>query len=248
MDWKEVSTQAEFDLHAKAGFGLIVRTGDFIAWGSSHVEAWGSSHVVARGQVMLRLFSALKITASAQVIIAKHGNAGEVTGGRVIEMAPPATTAEWCDFYGVPHEDGVATVYKGVDINFRSPRGGDYTPGSAPVAPDWDGGDRECGGGLHFSPHPRMTREFANDAARFVACQVALVDMRAPLAGDEYPQKIKARAAGGLLAAPACVALMKDVYERRPAPADCCSPRLRLATGPCACALPGRCRPTPALM
>ena len=38
--------------------------------------------------------------------------------------------------------------------------------------------------------------------------------------GLDQPQKIKARAAGGLLAAPAWVALMKDVYERRPAPAD----------------------------
>jgi penicillin-binding protein 1A len=38
--------------------------------------------------------------------------------------------------------------------------------------------------------------------------------------GLDQPQKIKARAAGGLLAAPAWAALMKDVYERRPAPAD----------------------------
>jgi penicillin-binding protein 1A len=38
--------------------------------------------------------------------------------------------------------------------------------------------------------------------------------------GLDQPQKIKARAAGGLLAAPAWVAYMTDVYERRPAPAD----------------------------
>jgi len=38
--------------------------------------------------------------------------------------------------------------------------------------------------------------------------------------GLDLPQKIKARAAGGLLAAPAWVAYMTDVYERRPAPAD----------------------------
>jgi penicillin-binding protein 1A len=38
--------------------------------------------------------------------------------------------------------------------------------------------------------------------------------------GLDQPQKIKARAAGGVLAAPAWVALMTDVYERRPAPAD----------------------------
>jgi len=38
--------------------------------------------------------------------------------------------------------------------------------------------------------------------------------------GLDQPQKIKARAAGGVLAAPAWVAYMTDVYERRPAPAD----------------------------
>jgi penicillin-binding protein 1A len=38
--------------------------------------------------------------------------------------------------------------------------------------------------------------------------------------GLDQPQKIKARAAGGVLAAPAWVTYMTDVYERRPAPAD----------------------------
>jgi penicillin-binding protein 1A len=38
--------------------------------------------------------------------------------------------------------------------------------------------------------------------------------------GLDQPQKIKARAAGGVLAAPAWVNYMTDVYERRPAPAD----------------------------
>jgi penicillin-binding protein 1A len=37
--------------------------------------------------------------------------------------------------------------------------------------------------------------------------------------GLDQPQKIKARAAGGVLAAPAWTAYMKDVYDRRPAPA-----------------------------
>ena len=38
--------------------------------------------------------------------------------------------------------------------------------------------------------------------------------------GLDQPQKIKARAAGGVLAAPAWVAYMSDVYERRPPPPD----------------------------
>jgi penicillin-binding protein 1A len=38
--------------------------------------------------------------------------------------------------------------------------------------------------------------------------------------GLDQPQKIKARAAGGLLAAPAWAAYMSEIYERRAAPAD----------------------------
>ena len=50
----------------------------------------------------------------------------------------------------------------------------------------------ECGGGFHFSASPQHAMEFNLDATRFVACPVALKDMRAPKEGDEYPQKIKA--------------------------------------------------------
>jgi penicillin-binding protein 1A len=42
--------------------------------------------------------------------------------------------------------------------------------------------------------------------------------------GLDQPTKIKARAAGGLLAAPAWTTFMKDVYERRPAPAPWARP------------------------
>ncbi len=38
-----------------------------------------------------------------------------------------------------------------------------------------------------------MAIEFDSKATRFVACPVALADMRAPRADDRYPAKIKAR-------------------------------------------------------
>lgn len=60
-------------------------------------------------------------------------------------------------------------------------------------APDWDGGHAECGGGLHFSPHPALALEFDSSATRFIACPVALADIRPPHATDGYPAKIKAR-------------------------------------------------------
>ena len=38
-----------------------------------------------------------------------------------------------------------------------------------------------------------MAKEFDAEATRFMACPVALEDMRAPNDGDAYPHKIKAR-------------------------------------------------------
>jgi hypothetical protein len=160
---------------------------------NSYVEARENSHVVARGHVILRLFGGRKVTASAHVLIMQHRAPQEgITGGRVMDMPEPSTAAEWCDFYGVTVKDGIAIIYKGVDIDFRSSWGGNYKPGTMPEAKDWDGGDRECGGGLHFSPSPRHTREFNVKAERYVACPVALADMRAPEPWDYHPQKIKA--------------------------------------------------------
>ncbi|HRQ74277.1 MAG TPA: hypothetical protein PLU35_14740, partial [Phycisphaerales bacterium] len=112
-------------------------------------------------------------------------------------VVPPITTAsEWCDRYGVTVADGVATLYKCVDEGYRSNYHGgiSYAPGTIPEAADWDGGVLECGGGLHFSPHPAMTLEFWGKEVepRFVACPVRLDDI-AVRADAGMPQKIKAR-------------------------------------------------------
>jgi hypothetical protein len=84
------------------------------------------------------------------------------------------------------------TLFKAVGDNFISPKGGNYTPGTIPSAPDWDGGKIECGGGLHFSPAPRMARVFNDSAKRYVACPVALADIVVHPDGD-YPEKVKSR-------------------------------------------------------
>ena len=103
------------------------------------------------------------------------------------------TAALWCKEHHVKVVRGVATVYKAVRDDYKSSRGGDYSPGSKPVAHDWDGGKKECGGGLHFSPHPLDALYFDEQATRFMVCKVRLADMRAPKAADDYPHKIKAR-------------------------------------------------------
>jgi hypothetical protein len=117
-----------------------------------------------------------------------------VEGGQVIELAKPdlATGAKWCAYHGIePDADGVVVLFKAVDADFVSPRGMAYMPGSAPVAPDWDGGERECGGGLHFSPSPGHALAFVSDASRFVGCPVRVAEIVTHPDG-QYPNKVKA--------------------------------------------------------
>ena len=162
-----------------------------VAWGSSHVEAWGSSHVEADGAASLRVFDRVSGKAGRQVVIQTHSKLTKIDGGIQIDVELPATAADWCAWHGVKVVDGVAMVYKCVNDDFRSKRGGDYTPGTIPAAPDWDGGAKECGGGYHFSPSAAATRQFAS-GPKFLACPVALTDMRAPKLDDSYANKIKA--------------------------------------------------------
>lgn len=95
-------------------------------------------------------------------------------------------------YHGVDVADGIATVFKAVRHDYRSAHGLAYVPGTTPIAPDWDGGKEECGGGLHFSPSAAGAKGFDDEATRFLSCQVRLSDMRAPKADDSYPSKIKA--------------------------------------------------------
>src|SRR5574341_50999 len=119
-----------------------------VAWGSSQprVVAWGYAQLSVRGHVVAQCAQ------NVAVLI----EAGATVEGGKQTFVQRSTPAEWCDYYGVAVVNGVATVFKAVGDDYRSPRGADYTPGTTPVAPDWDGGIAECGGGLHFSPTPAM--------------------------------------------------------------------------------------------
>ncbi|HZO60737.1 MAG TPA: hypothetical protein VFB51_13690 [Solirubrobacterales bacterium] len=157
------------------------------------VTATGSASVRACGAVMVRARGAAQIDAAAGVAVMRHGGRA-VSGGGAVEVAHPATAAEWCAWYGVPVEDGVAVLFKAVDDNFDSYYGMSYRPGSVPVADDWDGGVQECGGGLHFSPRPTFAVPGPADEMRFVACPVRVADI-AFHPGGMYPDKVKAKGA-----------------------------------------------------
>lgn len=206
----EVQTQAELDaallagnLPVLVGYGpFVIQSGSptVVANGSSQprVVANGSSQptVVAYGICQLKVSGKVKVTAGALVAIAVLSGKPDITGGGFVSRKDLSTPAAWCEFYGVQVTNGVAVVFKGTDENFQSFRSGplgrvSYAPGTVPVAPDWDGGRYECGGGLHFSPRPLATLEFS-PSKRFLACPVALSDMAVHPDGNS-PQKCKAR-------------------------------------------------------
>lgn len=146
MNYVNVATQEELDALLvrgnKSERARLIGAAWFRFGGSAHVVAWESAHVVA----------------SQYVGVHQHSDAAVIVGGTVIRVKPPTNPVEWCAFYGAAVKDGVAIVYKGVRDDYRSGRGFLYAPGTTQEAPDWDGRVRECGGGLHFSPHPGMTR------------------------------------------------------------------------------------------
>lgn len=105
---------------------------------------------------------------------------------------------EWCEFYNVPVVDGIALLAKGVLGQYESANFNNitknyvyYTPGTIPVAEDWDGGFYECGKGLHFSPNINMVRHFISPT-HLLICPVHLEDMVIHPMG-QYLYKCKAK-------------------------------------------------------
>jgi hypothetical protein len=102
------------------------------------------------------------------------------------------TLEAWCRFWNVSIQpDGTVILYKALNEGFKARNDFEYLPGSCPVAPDWDP-NRECGGGLHFSPTPREALEFNPRARHFVACPILLSEIKTHMISGAYPQKVKA--------------------------------------------------------
>ena len=150
-----------------------------------------------RGVSKYRKGDRAEVRTQAELEAAINGQGRWVSVHQRLPRLVLTTAEDWCTYHGVAVNDGVALVYKGLSDDFTSTNGFAYLPGTVPVAPDWDGGQDECGRGLHFSPSPAMTLQFHECATRFVACPVALADMRAPRSGDAHPEKIKARGCCG---------------------------------------------------
>lgn len=170
-------------------------------YGSSQprVERYGSSQprVQCYGYTMLSITGKAQVKATAEVRIRIDGGDPEVSGGVVHRVIPPTTPRAWAEMYGaVLTDDNTVTLYKAVHDDFRSAHGLSYAPGTVPIAPDWDGGVAECGGGLHFCATPHAAAAYDASATRFVACPVKLSDL-AVVENPSYPNKIKGKCCCG---------------------------------------------------
>ena len=184
-EYVEVKTQAQLNraLAREDVIPICIGGGYFSVTDSATVEAWDSATV--------RAWDSATVRASKYVAIRKCGDGPKVTGGVIIEVPTSfATPQDWCDYYGVEVKRGIATLFKGTDEDFATrwsrPAGIYYKPGSKPKAPDWDGGVKECGGGLHGWPRAH----FAEGYAHIVACPVKLAEIVVHK-NASMPEKVK---------------------------------------------------------
>ena len=168
------------------------------AWGNSQVTARGNSQVTAWGNSFIRVYHGkIIIVSPSAVVMVMPGFDGKIINkvGAAVLYAPIIDTAEkWVAHYGVTVKRGIATLYKAVDADFSTSnaraKGIFYRPGDTPAAPDWNP-EPECGGGLHFSPHPALALAFNSSAVHFVACPVRVSDIVVHYPAT-YPDKVKA--------------------------------------------------------
>jgi len=214
--WGSATVQASGSATVQAWGSATVRASDSAtvqAWGSATVQAWGSATVQAwdsatvqasdsatvqaTGSATVQAWDSATVRATGSatvragkyVAVTKSGGKVKATGGVQIDYLPPQNVAEWLEEYDVKVIDGVAIVYKAVDSDFKSERGGDYSPGNLTECDAWDT-SVECGGGLHVCGTPFHALSFYSDAKRFVALPVA-VDSIAHWPNGDYPTKVK---------------------------------------------------------
>jgi len=118
------------------------------------------------------------VTATPHVAVHLHSANVSVEGGVVIDVTEVnKTTESWLEHHGITVTDGKAIVYKAVTDDLRSGMNFRYPIGATVADPEWRD-DHECGGGLHFSPLPVQALSYHSEATRFLACEVAVDDVR----------------------------------------------------------------------
>jgi hypothetical protein len=159
------------------------------AYDSSTVTAYDSSTVRACGSSTVRAYDSSTVRAYAGTAVHLHSATVNVRGGTVLDHTKlhNMTAREWCGYYGVTVNRGIATLYKAVNDKWTTDRGVDYSPGSKPKCDDFDDTD-SCGGGLHFGPTTVHAQSYFIGATKFVAVGVRVDELR-PISGGTAKAK-----------------------------------------------------------
>ena len=176
----EVCLSASVEAHGHAS----VIANDFtrvIAYDYVSVTARGCASVEARGCATVEAYECAEVMAGAYVPVHILSEQVSVEGGTQILVEPTKTISpkQWCAVNIVTvDDDGMAHLYKAVDENGRSPRGGLYIVGDTTDDTEHWLDSRKCGRGLHASPTPKIAREYFKEAARFFEVTCPIGDLR----------------------------------------------------------------------
>ena len=184
MDIVKAKSQCGLDKAIKEGKTVevhegfyIVKQGIILAYGQSTVEAYDQSTVEAYG--------------NAGCII--HSPNAKAKGNILDLSKYPQTPEDWLKSYGVEIKSGYAILFKGTQKDFGTRNNVKYVPGSRVIAPGWLEENIECGNALHFCPAPFICKRFIEEPKHFVACKVAVKDIRVYQGTPSYPDKIRAK-------------------------------------------------------
>jgi hypothetical protein len=193
---EEAGSAAWIDIEIRSERGVWLEVGSVPgsasvrAFGSASVNASGSASVSASGSASVSAFGSASVRATPHVAVHLHSSRAHIQGGVLINNK---TADTWLEHHGITVEDGRAIVYKAVDDALNSGHAFAYPIGETVTDPHWRD-DNECGGGLHFCPSPTQAQAYFEEATRFLACSVAVDDLR--VIDDPYATpKLKARSA-----------------------------------------------------
>ena len=168
-----------------------------VAWDNSYVEAWDNSYVVARDNSSVEARGNSSVEARGNSSVVGNGNSQivnrlydgqiEVTGNaRIVYM--PKTIEEYCDFYGLEHNDKTGKFYKCVhkvdgkyfsdnDCNFE------YIIGQKAIPDGFDNDvNKYCGHGIHVA-YQNWVLDYGKDWD-----DLAIIEVEANLADIIVPE------------------------------------------------------------
>ena len=148
------------------------------AWGNSSVEAWDNSSVVAWGNssVDARGNSSVVARGNSQIVDRLIGGHIKISGNaRIVYM--PKNIMEYCDFYGLEHNDEFGKFYKCVHkVNGRyfshHDSSFEYVIGKKAVPDSLDSDIHEdCGHGIHVA-HLNWVLDFGRNWSNLAIIEV----------------------------------------------------------------------------